>query len=481
MSAQPAGAPRAAPPLPPIEVARSDRRLPRRSRCSGTSTSSCPTASWSAIVGPNGAGKIDAASRRSSAWCRRLPGRCGSSASRTRAAPPASATCRSARASTGTFPTDVLDVVLMGTLRPARLVSPRRGEHDRATAARLPRSRSACARFARRQISQLSGGQQQRVFLARALAQEARRLFHGRAVRRRRRGDRARDRRRCCSELRAARQDGASSCTTICRPCAEYFDWVMLLNMRLRRRRAGRRRSSPTENLAADLRRPADAPSTRPPTADLERARAPRRGAVDARPRTLSGTNVALVLRANVVAGSSCWGDRRRARLLRRSCAGRACSATRLATRRSPASCSPSCSRGSKRPLVLLVGALVAGIAGRRCGARDRALPAHQGGRRARHRALGLLRPRHRAAHPHPEAPGRQPERARQVPVRAGRRAHAQATSSCMAIVGHRGARRHRPVLEGAQAGDVRPRLRRLASACRSGPLEIVLTAAHGR
>lgn len=70
------------------------------------------------------------------------------------------------------FPTDALDVVLMGLY--GRLGWVRRpGRRERETAMDCL-DQVGMADFARRQISQLSGGQQQRVFLARALAQDAR-------------------------------------------------------------------------------------------------------------------------------------------------------------------------------------------------------------------------------------------------------------------------------------------------------------------
>ncbi len=70
------------------------------------------------------------------------------------------------------FPTDALDVVLMG--RYGHLGWLRRpGAQDREIALECLRE-VGMADYARRQISQLSGGQQQRVFLARALAQDAR-------------------------------------------------------------------------------------------------------------------------------------------------------------------------------------------------------------------------------------------------------------------------------------------------------------------
>jgi manganese/zinc/iron transport system ATP- binding protein len=69
------------------------------------------------------------------------------------------------------FPTNALDVVMMGTY--GRLGWLRRpGARERAAAGEAL-DKVGMARFAERQISQLSGGQQQRVFLARALVQEA--------------------------------------------------------------------------------------------------------------------------------------------------------------------------------------------------------------------------------------------------------------------------------------------------------------------
>jgi manganese/zinc/iron transport system ATP- binding protein len=69
------------------------------------------------------------------------------------------------------FPVTVRDVVLMGTY--GRLGWVRRpGRVERESADRCL-AQVAMSDFANRQIRQLSGGQQQRVFLARALAQDA--------------------------------------------------------------------------------------------------------------------------------------------------------------------------------------------------------------------------------------------------------------------------------------------------------------------
>jgi len=73
------------------------------------------------------------------------------------------------------FPTNALDVVLMGTYgRLGWFGRPR--AKDKALALECL-EKVGMAEFADRQISQLSGGQQQRVFLARALAQNAKLYF----------------------------------------------------------------------------------------------------------------------------------------------------------------------------------------------------------------------------------------------------------------------------------------------------------------
>ena len=69
------------------------------------------------------------------------------------------------------FPTNVLDVVLMGLSRELGLLRRVRPRHIACAMDCL--TRVGMQDFAERQIGQLSGGQQQRVFLARALAQSA--------------------------------------------------------------------------------------------------------------------------------------------------------------------------------------------------------------------------------------------------------------------------------------------------------------------
>ena len=69
------------------------------------------------------------------------------------------------------FPTDALDVVMMGLYGQIGWFKwPRRSHREKALAAL---GEMGMLDYAGRQISQLSGGQQQRVFLARALVQDA--------------------------------------------------------------------------------------------------------------------------------------------------------------------------------------------------------------------------------------------------------------------------------------------------------------------
>ena len=128
------------------------------------------------------------------------------------------------------------------------------------------------ADFADRQISQLSGGQQQRVFLARALAQEARLYFMDEPFAGVDAATETRDRRRAAPAARRGPHGDRASITT-CRRVPEYFDHVLLLNMRVVAAGPVARRFT-TENLRQHLRRPADAA---------------RRGRGRARPRSAIG------------------------------------------------------------------------------------------------------------------------------------------------------------------------------------------------
>lgn len=73
------------------------------------------------------------------------------------------------------FPTDALDVVLMGMYGQIGWFKWPRKKHKEKALAAL--EQVGMADYATRQISELSGGQQQRVFLARALIQEAELYF----------------------------------------------------------------------------------------------------------------------------------------------------------------------------------------------------------------------------------------------------------------------------------------------------------------
>lgn len=73
------------------------------------------------------------------------------------------------------FPTDVLDVVVMG--RYAHLGWLKRPRTEDYEIAKAKLEQVGMLSYKNRQISQLSGGQRQRVFLARALAQEAKVYF----------------------------------------------------------------------------------------------------------------------------------------------------------------------------------------------------------------------------------------------------------------------------------------------------------------
>ncbi|HMP03624.1 MAG TPA: metal ABC transporter ATP-binding protein [Gemmatales bacterium] len=127
------------------------------------------------------------------------------------------------------FPTSALDVVLMGTY--GRLGWFRRpGQRERDLACRCL-EQMGIADLAQRQISQLSGGQQQRVFLARALAQEARTYLMDEPFA----GVDATTERTIVELLRQLRDQGRTVVAVHhdLQTVPEYFDWVVLLNLRL--------------------------------------------------------------------------------------------------------------------------------------------------------------------------------------------------------------------------------------------------------
>jgi manganese/zinc/iron transport system ATP- binding protein len=127
------------------------------------------------------------------------------------------------------FPVSALDVVCMGRYRAIGWCRPVTRTHKLVAMECL--DRVGMADFAKRQISQLSGGQQQRVFLARALAQDAKIYFMDEPFA----GVDASTEIAIVDVLRTLRDDGR---TVICvhhdlQTIPEYFDHVLLLNMRI--------------------------------------------------------------------------------------------------------------------------------------------------------------------------------------------------------------------------------------------------------
>lgn len=127
------------------------------------------------------------------------------------------------------FPVSALDVVAMGTYR--QLGWFRRVGAAQKQAAMAALEQVGIAHLAQRQISQLSGGQQQRIFLARALVQQAQVYFMDEpfaAV------DAATE--QAIVKLLHALNDEGRTCLVVHHDLAtvtQYFDWVVLLNMRV--------------------------------------------------------------------------------------------------------------------------------------------------------------------------------------------------------------------------------------------------------
>jgi manganese/zinc/iron transport system ATP- binding protein len=133
------------------------------------------------------------------------------------------------------FPTSVLDVVQMGRYGALGWLRGRAAERELALAAL---EQVGMEDFADRQISQLSGGQQQRVFLARALVQDARVYLMDEPFQ----GVDAKTERAIVTVLQALREAGDTVVVVhhALQTVPEYFDWVMLLNVRGSRRSGGR-------------------------------------------------------------------------------------------------------------------------------------------------------------------------------------------------------------------------------------------------
>ena len=127
------------------------------------------------------------------------------------------------------FPTNVLDVVMMGRYGKLGLFR-RPGKHDRQIAMEAL-EKVGMAGFANRQISQLSGGQQQRVFIARALAQNADLYLMDEPMA----GVDAATEHAIVTLLHELRKQGKTVVAVHhdLQTVAEYFDWLVLLNLRL--------------------------------------------------------------------------------------------------------------------------------------------------------------------------------------------------------------------------------------------------------
>jgi manganese/zinc/iron transport system ATP- binding protein len=127
------------------------------------------------------------------------------------------------------FPTNAVDVVLMGTYGKLGWIR-RPGKSEREYAQHCLEL-VGMSDFAKRQISQLSGGQQQRVFLARALAQRAEIYLMDEPFA----GVDATTERAIVDILQTLRNEGK---TVVCvhhdlETAPEYFDWLVLLNVRV--------------------------------------------------------------------------------------------------------------------------------------------------------------------------------------------------------------------------------------------------------
>jgi len=127
------------------------------------------------------------------------------------------------------FPVSVLDVVLMGTYGQLGWIRrPGKAERDWA---RHCLDKVGLAHYERQQIGQLSGGQQQRVFLARALVQKADIYFMDEPMA----GVDAATERTIFQVLSELRDAGKTIIAVHhdLRTVPQYFDYVVLLNVRL--------------------------------------------------------------------------------------------------------------------------------------------------------------------------------------------------------------------------------------------------------
>ena len=127
------------------------------------------------------------------------------------------------------FPVNALDVVVMGLYRKIGWCLPVLPRHRNAALTAL--DRVGMADYAHRQIRRLSGGQQQRVFLARALVQDADLYLMDEPFT----GVDAATERAIVEILRELRSLGKTALVVHhdLQTVTEYFDEVILLNMRL--------------------------------------------------------------------------------------------------------------------------------------------------------------------------------------------------------------------------------------------------------
>lgn len=127
------------------------------------------------------------------------------------------------------FPINALQVAAMGLYRKIGWFRPVTRRYRAAALESL--ERVGMADLAKRQISQLSGGQQQRVFLARALAQDADLYLMDEPFA----GVDAATERAIVAILRELREAGKTALVVHhdLQTVSEYFDHVLLLNMRL--------------------------------------------------------------------------------------------------------------------------------------------------------------------------------------------------------------------------------------------------------
>jgi manganese/zinc/iron transport system ATP- binding protein len=126
------------------------------------------------------------------------------------------------------FPTNVLDVVMMGRYGALGWVR-RPGKQERELAMQAL-EKVGMEEYTTRQISQLSGGQQQRVFLARALVQDATVYLMDEPFQ----GVDATTERAIVTLLQELREKGKTVVVVHhdLQTVTDYFDWVMLLNIR---------------------------------------------------------------------------------------------------------------------------------------------------------------------------------------------------------------------------------------------------------